>query len=105
MVQTDSPLTERMTLFWHNHFTSSLKKVKFPGLMYRQNLLLRKHALGNYRQMLHAVAKDPAMIMYLDNVSNVKGRPNENFARELLELFTLGVSVEIEKKQGSHDDT
>ena len=90
MVQTDSPITEQMTLLWHNHFTSSLKKVRFPGLMYHQNLLLRQHALGNYRQLLHAVAKDPAMIMYLDNVSNVKGKPNENFARELLELFTLG---------------
>lgn len=90
MVQTDSPITEQMTLFWHNHFTSSLTKVKFPGLMYRQNLLLREHALGNFRQLLLAVARDPAMIMYLDNVSNVKGKPNENFARELLELFTLG---------------
>ena len=90
MVRTDSPVTEQMTLFWHNHFTSSLKKVKFPSLMYRQNLLLRKHALGNFRHMLHAIARDPAMIMYLDNVSNVKGKPNENFARELLELFTLG---------------
>jgi uncharacterized protein (DUF1800 family) len=97
MVQTGSPVTEQMTLFWHNHFTSSLKKVKFPGLMYRQNLLLREHALGNYRQMLHAVARDPAMIMYLDNVSNVKGKPNENFARELLELFTLGEGHYTEK--------
>lgn len=90
MVQTDSPISEQMTLFWHNHFTSSLKKVKFPGLMYRQNLLLREHALGNFRNLVHAVAQDPAMIIYLDNVSNVKGKPNENFARELLELFTLG---------------
>ncbi len=90
MVRTDSPVTEQMTLFWHNHFTSSLKKVKFPSLMFRQNLLLRQHALGNFRHMLHAVARDPAMIMYLDNASNVKGKPNENFARELLELFTLG---------------
>jgi uncharacterized protein (DUF1800 family) len=90
MVQTDSPISEQMTLFWHNHFTSSLKKVKLPGLMYRQNLLLREHALGNFRNLVHAVAQDPAMIIYLDNVSNVKGKPNENFARELLELFTLG---------------
>ena len=98
MVQTDSPISERMTLFWHNHFTSSLKKVKFPGLMYRQNLLLREHALGNFRQLVHAVAKDPAMIIYLDNVNNVKGKPNENFARELLELFTLG-----EGRYSEHD--
>jgi len=90
MVTTVSPLTERMTLFWHNHFTSSLKKVKVPYLMFQQNLLLRRHALGNFRQLVHAAAKDPAMIIYLDNVSNVKDKPNENFARELLELFTLG---------------
>jgi uncharacterized protein (DUF1800 family) len=90
MVQTNSPISEQMTLFWHNHFTSSLRKVKFPSLLYCQNLLLREHALGNFRELLHAVARDPAMIMYLDNVSNIKGKPNENFARELLELFTLG---------------
>jgi uncharacterized protein (DUF1800 family) len=90
MIRTDSPLTERMTLFWHNHFTSSLEKVKFPPLLFRQNLLLREHALGNFRTLLHAVARDPAMVLYLDSQSNLKGKPNENFARELLELFTLG---------------
>jgi uncharacterized protein (DUF1800 family) len=79
-----------MALFWHNHFTSALRKVKWPTLMYRQNLLLRRHALGNFREMLHAIAKDPAMILYLDNQSNRKGKPNENFAREVMELFTLG---------------
>ena len=83
-------LREQMTLFWHNHFTSGLRKVKSPKLMYRQNLLLRQHALGNFRQLLRAVAKDPAMIIYLDNAFNQKAKPNENFARELLELFTLG---------------
>jgi uncharacterized protein (DUF1800 family) len=96
MVQTDSPISEQMTLFWHNHFTSSLRKVKFPKLMYDQNLLLRRHALGNFRQLIHAVAKDPAMIMYLDNAFNQKGKPNENFARELLELFTLGEGLYTE---------
>ncbi len=90
MVQTDAPFSEQMTLFWHNHFTSGLRKVKSPRLMYDQNLLLRRHALGNFRQLIHAVAKDPAMIIYLDNAFNQKGEPNENFARELLELFTLG---------------
>ncbi len=90
MIKTDSPLTEHMTLFWHNHFTSSVKKVKSPYLMYRQNVLLRQHALGNFQTLLHAVAKDPAMILYLDNVNNRKQQPNENFTRELLELFTLG---------------
>jgi len=90
MLDTPSPLTERMTLFWHNHFVSSQQKVKLPLLMYRQNQLLRMHALGRFGELLHAVSRDPAMIIYLDNVSNRKGQPNENFAREVMELFTLG---------------
>ena len=68
MVSTPSPLTERLTLFWHNHFTSSLKKVKWPPLLYRQNLLFRKMAAGSFRDLLFAVAKDPAMILYLDRI-------------------------------------
>ena len=90
MLSTDAPLTERLTLFWHNHFTSSLQKVQWPAFLYRQNLLLRQHAVGNFRTFLHAIAKDPAMMLYLDSQTNRKGAPNENFARELLELFTLG---------------
>jgi len=90
MLVTPAPFAERMTLFWHNHFVSSLQKVRPTRLMYRQNLLLRQHALGNFGAMLHAVARDPAMIVYLDNASNRKGQPNENFAREVMELFTLG---------------
>lgn len=90
MVNTDSPLTEKMTLFWHNHFTSSMQKVKFPVLLYRQNQLFRQHALGNFKQLTHAITKDPAMLGYLDNFKSTKQSPNENFARELLELFTLG---------------
>lgn len=90
LIRTERPLVERMTLFWHNHFTSSLRKVKDPLLMYRQNDLYRTHALGNFRSLLHAVAKDPAMLIYLDTVTNNRDKPNENFARELLELFTLG---------------
>jgi uncharacterized protein (DUF1800 family) len=90
MLTTPAPLTERMTLFWHGHFTSSLQGVRSPQLLYRQNLLLRRQSLGNYRELLHAVAHDPAMLIYLNNQQNRKGAPNENFARELLELFTLG---------------
>ncbi|CAM9558977.1 unnamed protein product [Phaeothamnion confervicola] len=90
MLATRSPLTERMTLFWHNHFTSSLQKVKSATLLYRQNVLLRRHALGNFTQLLHAVSKDPAMLVYLDSASSRRGQPNENFAREVMELFTLG---------------
>jgi uncharacterized protein (DUF1800 family) len=90
LLTTASPLTERMTLFWHNHFTSSLQKVRSPQLMYRQNLLLRRHAMGSFAELLHAAAKDPAMLVYLDGASNRRGQPNENFAREVMELFTLG---------------
>jgi uncharacterized protein (DUF1800 family) len=90
MLETDTPLTEHMTLFWHNHFVSSQQNVKSPVLMARQNQLLRRYALGNFGELLHAIARDPAMVIYLDNVSNKRGSPNENFARELMELFTLG---------------
>jgi uncharacterized protein (DUF1800 family) len=90
LLVTPSPVTERMTLFWHNHFTSGQDKVPEPQLMAAQNALLRRDALGNFGTMLHAIAKDPAMLLYLDGASNRKGRPNENFAREVMELFTLG---------------
>lgn len=90
MLAGDAPLTERMTLFWHNHFTSALRTVSPPQLMLRQHQLLRRHALGNYTDLLRAVVTDPAMLIYLDGRRNRKQRPNENFARELLELFTLG---------------
>ncbi len=89
-VVTPNPFVERMTLFWHNHFTSSLKKVKWPNFVLQQNQLLRRLSTGNFATMLHAISTDPAMLIYLDNVSNHKKKPNENFARELLELFTLG---------------
>jgi uncharacterized protein (DUF1800 family) len=90
MLTTPSPLTERMTLFWHNHFVSAQPKVRVSRLMYGQNVLLRENALGNFATLLHAVAKDPAMVIYLDSVQNRTGAPNENFAREVMELFTLG---------------
>ena len=90
MTVTRSPLTERMTLFWHNHFVSGQPKVRITRLMYRQNVTLRANALGSFDVLLHAIAKDPAMLVYLDGVQNRKGAPNENFAREVMELFTLG---------------
>ncbi len=90
MIATDQPLVERMTLFWHSHFTSSLAKVRYPSSLFRQNALLRREALGNYASLLRAVARDPAMLIYLDGRGSVARQPNENFARELLELFTLG---------------
>jgi uncharacterized protein (DUF1800 family) len=90
MLATPSPLTERMTLFWHNHFVSAQTKVRVARLMYRQNVTLRANALGSFGAMLHAIARDPAMVIYLDSARNRKGAPNENFAREVMELFTLG---------------
>lgn len=90
MITTDQPLVERMTLFWHGHFTSSLIKVRYPSSLFRQNALFRREALGNYSSLLRAVARDPAMLIYLDGRGSVARQPNENFARELLELFTLG---------------
>lgn len=91
LLATKSPFLERMTLFWHNHFPSSISKTMQASMLYDQNLLLRKHALGNFRDMLFAVSKDPAMLLYLDGYISTKDEPNENFARELLELFTLGL--------------
>nr|CAA6830370.1 MAG: PROBABLE SIGNAL PEPTIDE PROTEIN [uncultured Thiotrichaceae bacterium] len=90
MLETQSPFLERMTLFWHNYFPSSIRKTKLPSLLVNQNRLLRKHALGNFSLLLHSIAKDPAMLVYLDGYKNTKDAVNENFARELLELFTLG---------------
>lgn len=90
MIASPTPLTEVMTLFWHGHFTSGLRKVKAPALLLRQNLLLRREALGNFGTLLHAITRDPAMLLYLDGARSQRRAPNENFARELFELFTLG---------------
>jgi len=90
MLVTDRPIRERMVLFWHNHFTSSLKKVHYMPALYRQNMLFRREALGNFAALLKEVARDPAMLIYLDGARSVARQPNENFARELLGLFTLG---------------
>jgi hypothetical protein len=97
MLQGGHPLREKLTLFWHNHFATSIVKVRDPGLMVRQNALFRDHALGKFGQMLQAVGRDGAMLVWLDSNSNVKGKPNENYARELMELFSLGVGNYTEK--------
>lgn len=91
LLQTRRPLQERMTLWWHDHFATSAQKVNSPGIMWQQNEILRRNATGNFRTLLLEVSKDPAMILWLDNQQNLKGRPNENFAREVMELFTLGI--------------
>lgn len=97
LVTTRHPLLERMTLFWHNHFTSSLHKVRWPAFLYQQNVLLRLYALGSFRTLLQAIAKNPAMLLYLDTQTNRREHPNENFARELFELFTLGEGYYTER--------
>lgn len=91
LLVTQSPFLERMTLFWHNHFPSSIAKTTQTSMLYQQNLMLRKNAFGNFGQMLHNIARDPAMLVYLDGYVSTKDEPNENFARELLELFTIGI--------------
>jgi uncharacterized protein (DUF1800 family) len=90
MIFTPHPLRERMTLFWHNHFATSNIKVQSPLLMQRQNDLFRANALGDFRALLGAIGKDPAMLIWLDSTINRKAKPNENYAREVMELFTLG---------------
>lgn len=88
-----APLLERTVLMWHGHFATSDTKLRDARLMHRQNQLFRDLGLGDFRQLLHAVARDPAMLLWLDGDQNKVGRPNENFAREVLELFALGVDA------------
>jgi uncharacterized protein (DUF1800 family) len=90
MAKTGNPLREKMTLFWHDHFATSIQKVKQPGLMLKQNELFRENAFGSFKDLTQAILLDPAMMFYLDTQSSRKGKPNENFAREVMELFTLG---------------
>ena len=87
MVRTRRPLVEKMTLFWHDHFATSGQDTP---LMLRQNKVLRKHALGNFRTLVKAITRDHAMQLFLSLAGSTKWAPNENYARELMELFTLG---------------
>ena len=91
MLVTRRPLEEKLTLFWHGHFATGNGKVRDTRMMFRQNEMLRANAGGNFRDLLFGILTDPAMLVYLDNGENRKGHPNENFGRELLELFTMGV--------------
>ena len=111
MVHSRRPLQEKMALFWHNHFATAYRRsparsaaprrrgcmaakpTEDPGGVTGQLELFREHALGNFRDLLVAVAKDPAMLVWLDGRTNVRARPQENFARELMELFTMGVGT------------
>jgi uncharacterized protein (DUF1800 family) len=97
MIDGVEPVREKLALFWHNHFATSIKKVNDGPMMEAQGELLFKHALGSFRVMLRDVSRDPAMLVWLDSNQNVKSHPNENFAREVMELFTLGVGNYTEK--------
>ena len=89
MLHAPRPLEEKMTLFWHNHFATSIRKVEVQP-MYAQNQIFRALGMGRFGDLLLEVSRDPAMLLWLDNATNVKNAPNENFAREVMELFTMG---------------
>ena len=97
MLLSPDPLGERLTLMWHNHFATSNRKVQDLVLMREQNELFRAQGRGPFGELLRAVVKHPAMLLWLDADSNRKGKPNENLARELLELFTLGIGNYTER--------
>ena len=90
MVRTSRPLVERMTLVWHDWFATSLAGVGSQKLMLDQNRLLRRLSLGSFEKLLHEITRDPAMLLWLSGTQNTKWSPNENYGRELMELFTLG---------------
>jgi len=91
MTQNSKNITEQMTLFWHNFFATAQSKVFFPQAMYEQNKIFREYGLGNFKELLRRVTFGPAMMIWLDIHRSKKHNPNENFSRELMELFTLGV--------------
>src|SRR4051812_35173099 len=91
MIRTRRPVQEKLTLFWHGHFAVSNAKVANPRAMHQHLATLRQYGLGSFRDLLLAVSRDPAMLIWLDGGTNKKAAPNENYGRELLELFTLGI--------------
>jgi uncharacterized protein (DUF1800 family) len=97
MLYSPHPLREKLTLFWHNHFATRNSKVRNAGFMLGQYELMRRHALGNFATLLQEMSKDPAMMVWLDTRDSKKGNPNENYARELMELFSLGLGHYTEK--------
>ncbi|MDB5311232.1 MAG: hypothetical protein JWO38_5434 [Gemmataceae bacterium] len=97
MLKTAHPLREKITLFWHNHFATSNAKVQNARFMLGQYRLMYRHALGSFREMLVEMGTDPAMLVWLDTTQSVRGKPNENYARELMELFSLGIGNYSEK--------
>jgi len=97
MLATRRPLEEKLTLFWHGHFATGENKVRDYRMVLQQNEMFRARASGKFRDLLVGILKDPAMLVYLDNGENIKKHPNENFGRELLELFTMGVGNYTER--------
>lgn len=91
MAAVDAPYPERLTWFWHGHFATSVQKVRYASLMYGQNATQRRLGAGDFRALAQAMVVDPAMLVWLDGGGNTVGKPNENLAREFMELFTLGV--------------
>jgi hypothetical protein len=98
MLYTPHPLREKLTLFWHNHFATSIAK---PGITARHMLgqyeLMRRHAQGSFAVLLREMSEDPAMLVWLDGKGSKKGNPNENYAREIMELFSIGIGHYTEK--------
>jgi uncharacterized protein (DUF1800 family) len=92
MLYTPHPLREKLTLFWHNHFATSNRKVNNVGFMLGQYELMRRHAQGSFRTLLQEMSHDPAMMVWLDTNLSRRNQPNENYARELMELFSLGIN-------------
>ena len=92
-----NPLTEKLALFWHNHFATSHAKVNSVSHMLAQNELIRTQASGDFKKLLHGMSRDTAMLIWLDGNANRKRHPNENFSREIMELFALGVGNYTEK--------
>ncbi|MHC4219372.1 MAG: DUF1800 domain-containing protein [Planctomycetota bacterium] len=104
MIETPRPLEEKLTLFWHGHFATNYRAIENSYHMFLQNQLFRHHAAGDFNALAHGIVRDPAMLRYLNNDQNRKAQPNENLARELLELFTLGEGNEYGEddiKQGA----
>lgn len=90
MIETPRPLEEKLTLFWHGHFATSYRTIEDSYHMFKQNVFFREQACGSFASLLRGIIRDPAMLKYLDNDQSRKNRPNENLAREILELFSLG---------------
>jgi uncharacterized protein (DUF1800 family) len=103
MVATPLPFVERLTLFWHGHWATSIRKVRVPALMLTQNETLPTHAAGDFPAMARAMVRDPALLVWLDAGRNKRESPNENLSRELMELFTLGRGFysEVDVREGA----